>query len=241
MNDKEVILVVDDTPTALKLLTDTLTAEGYEVRPANSGELAMASVALKPPELILLDIRMPGMDGYEVCRRLKSREESRDIPIIFISALTEVEDRVEGFRLGAVDFITKPFQREELLARVRTHLELRRLNSTLKQQKAELQQANTRLKTEISERTAVEEELAVKVTELEATLARVKQLEGIIPICMYCKKIRDDKDSWSAVELYITEHSEAFFSHGVCPECMEKLKAETAALENSIEKEAGNR
>jgi CheY-like chemotaxis protein len=115
MNDKGVILVVDDTSTSLKLLTGTLAAKGYEVRAANSGELALASVALLPPELILLDIRMPGMDGYEVSRRLKSREESRDIPIIFISALTEVEDRVEGFRCGAVDFVTKPFQREELL------------------------------------------------------------------------------------------------------------------------------
>ena len=235
MNDNGVILVVDDTPSALKLLTGTLAAKGYEVRAANSGELALASVALLPPELILLDISMPEMDGYEVCRRLKSREESRDIPIIFISALTELEDRVEGFRLGAVDYVTKPFQREELLARVRTHLELRRLNSALKQQTVELQKANNRLQTEISERTAVEGELAVKVTQLEATLARVKQLEGIIPICMYCKKIRDDKDSWSQIESYITEHSEALFSHGVCPECRKKLEAEIESLKNGNE------
>lgn len=226
MNDNGAILVVDDTPTALKLLTGTLAAQGYDVRPANSGELALASVALQPPELILLDIRMPEMDGFEVCRRLKSHEESCDIPIIFISALTEVEDRVEGLRLGAVDFITKPIQLEELLARVRIHLQLRRLNSALKQQTTELQLVNNQLETEISERKAVEGELAAKVTQLEATLARVKQLEGIIPICMYCKKIRDDKDSWSQVEAYITEHSEAFFSHGICPECEEKVQKE---------------
>jgi DNA-binding response OmpR family regulator len=237
MNDKGAILVVDDTPTALRVLTDILAAEGYEVRPASSGELALAAVALKPPELILLDIRMPGMDGYEVCRRLKSREEGRDISIIFISALTEVEERVEGFRLGAVDFVTKPFQSEELLARVRTHLELRRLNSALKRQAAELQQANSRLQTEISERKAVEGELAVKVAQLEDSLARVKQLEGIIPICMYCKKIRDDKDSWSQIELYITEHSEALFSHGICPECRKKQGEEFEDVKSEIESE----
>ncbi|TAK31305.1 MAG: hybrid sensor histidine kinase/response regulator [Chloroflexota bacterium] len=131
MTNRTGILVVDDTSAALKLLTDILTAEGYQVRPANSGELALASVAAKPPELILLDIRMPGLDGFEVCRRLKSCEESRDIPVIFISAVAALEDRVEGFALGAVDFVSKPFQREELLARVRTHLELSRLRTSL--------------------------------------------------------------------------------------------------------------
>jgi DNA-binding response OmpR family regulator len=234
MNDKGTILVVDDTPTALKLLTDTLVAEGYQVRPANSGELALASVALKPPELILLDIRMPGMDGFEVCRRLKSREESRDIPVIFISALSELEDRVEGFRHGAVDFVTKPFQREELLARVRTHVALKRLNMALQQQTEELQQVNNQLLTENLERKAVEKELAVKVTQLEASLGRVKQLEGIIPICSYCKKIRDDDNSWSQIELYITEHSEAFFSHGICPDCREKQEKEFEAMKKAV-------
>ncbi|MRR33660.1 response regulator [bacterium] len=230
MNDRGTILVVDDTPTALKVLMDTLVAEGYQVRPANSGELALASVASNVPELILLDIRMPGMDGFEVCRRLKSREESSGIPVIFISALVELEDRVEGFRHGAVDFVTKPFQREELLARVRTHLALHRLTAALEQRTAQLQQLNSQLQNEILERTAVEEKLADKVTQLEATLARVKQLEGIIPICMYCKKIRDDKDSWSQIEQYITEHSEALFSHGICPDCMKKQEEEFAAL-----------
>jgi len=231
MNVKGTILVVDDTPSALKVLTDTLAANGYQVRPANSGELALASVAKKPPELILLDIRMPGMDGFEVCRELKSREESRDIPVIFISALTDLDDRLEGFSHGAVDFVTKPFQQEELLARVCTHVALRRLSLAQQQQTAELKQLNNQLQSEISQRKAVEEELAVKVTQLEGTLARVKQLEGIIPICMYCKKIRDDKDSWSQIELYISKHSEAFFSHGICPECERKQQEEFDALQ----------
>lgn len=230
MDDKGTILVVDDTPTALKVLTDTLCAEGYQVRPANSGELALASVTAKQPDLILLDIRMPGMDGFEVCRRLKLREETAGIPVIFISALSDLEDRVEGFRQGAVDFVSKPFQREELLARVHSHLALRRTTSALQQRSAELQSLNVQLQEEVSVRKAVEAQLAVKLEQLEATLARVKQLEGIIPICMYCKKIRDDKDSWSQIEQYISEHSEAVFSHGICPDCMRKQEEEFEAM-----------
>jgi signal transduction histidine kinase len=133
MSDKGAILVVDDTHASLKLLTDLLKAEGYAVHPADSGELALASVAANPPDLILLDIRMPGMDGFEVFRRLKARQESCQIPVIFISALTEMEQRVEGLKLGALDFISKPFQREELLARVQTHMELSQLRTRLEQ------------------------------------------------------------------------------------------------------------
>jgi DNA-binding response OmpR family regulator len=106
MINKGAILVVDDTHANLKLLTDILAAEGYQVRPADGGEIALASVAAAPPDLVLLDIRMPGMDGFEVFRRLRMREESRDIPVMFISAVTEVEQRVEGLKLGAVDFIS---------------------------------------------------------------------------------------------------------------------------------------
>ena len=128
------ILVVDDTHETLRLLTQTLTGFGYDVRPADSGELALASVAACPPELILLDIRMPDMDGFEVLRRLKAREESRNIPVLLLSVVNETEQRVEGFKLGAVDFIPKPFQIEELLARVRAHIDLFRLRSNLEHQ-----------------------------------------------------------------------------------------------------------
>jgi diguanylate cyclase (GGDEF)-like protein len=157
MNDKGILLVVDDFLDNLKLLTSILTAEGYQVHPANSGELALASVEAGPPDLILLDMQMPGLDGFEVCRRLKAREESRAIPIIFISAATEVKDRVEGLKLGAVDFIAKPFQREELMARVHTHLELSRLRKGLEQQAIDLQRANEQLQREIVERKRMEE------------------------------------------------------------------------------------
>jgi putative two-component system response regulator len=109
MTARGTILVVDDTPLNLKLLADTLAAEGYQVLPVESGELALASVAARPPDLILLDIYLSGMDGFQVCRRLKAQVESCDIPIVFISASGESAERVEGLKLGAVDYITKPF------------------------------------------------------------------------------------------------------------------------------------
>lgn len=116
------ILVVDDEADSRTLLTTILTSEGYPVRAADGGELALASIPIKPPELILLDIRMPEMDGFEVCRRFKQNAQSRDIPVIFLSASKETSERIEGFRLGAVDFVSKPFQQEELLARVQRRL-----------------------------------------------------------------------------------------------------------------------
>src|SRR3954452_4762151 len=137
MNSSCTILVVDDDPRSLALLTGVLSGEGYSVRPADSGELALASIAAKLPELILLDIRMPGVDGFEVCRQLKQQEETRDIPIVFLSAAGETEERVEGLRLGAVDFISKPFSRDELLARVQIHLELAILRTNLERQVAD--------------------------------------------------------------------------------------------------------
>ncbi len=137
MAAQDEILVVDDAPVVVELLTDILAAEGFQVRSAESGELALRSVAARPPGLILLDIKLPGMDGFEVCRRLKGRKESREIPIMFISGLDDLDVKVRGFELGAVDFISKPFQREELLARVRTHLELSRLRESLETQVAE--------------------------------------------------------------------------------------------------------
>src|SRR5207302_752823 len=111
-----------------------LAAEGYHVRSANSGQLALASASARPPELILLDIRMPGMDGFEVCCRLKAAERTRDVPLIFISSAADVADRVAGLAMGAVDYIATPFLREELLARVRAHLELGRLRTHLERQ-----------------------------------------------------------------------------------------------------------
>lgn len=131
MTAKDKILAVDDTPASLKLLSDILRGEGYDVRAAINGELALHAATTDRPDLVLLDIRMPEMDGFEVCRRLKAKPETRDVPVIFVSALSETDEKVQGFELGAVDFVTKPYQREELLARVRTHLDLNHLRNHL--------------------------------------------------------------------------------------------------------------
>ncbi|MFU8790196.1 MAG: HD domain-containing phosphohydrolase [Methylobacter sp.] len=131
MTVKGHILAVDDTPASLKLLTDILKEEGYEVRSAINGELALSAAMRNPPDLVLLDIRMPDMDGYEVCRQLKANSETRDVPVIFVSAVSATDEKVLGFEIGAVDFVTKPYQRSELLARVRTHLELNNLRHNL--------------------------------------------------------------------------------------------------------------
>src|ERR1035438_2340125 len=119
---QEEILVVDDTPASLRLATELLTQHGYRVRPAADGALALKSVAAKAPDLILLDVSMPGMDGYEVCRRLKADEKSSRIPIIFISAFGDTRQKVAGFEAGGIDYITKPFEAEEMLARVSSSL-----------------------------------------------------------------------------------------------------------------------
>jgi len=144
-------------------LTSVLEAEGYEVHPATSGEQALAAVAQTLPDLILLDIVMPDIDGIEVCRRLKTHAKTSHVPVIFLSATTDSKERVAGFKLGAVDFVSKPFQRQELLARVHTHLSLARLQCALKQETAELGEANQRLQGEIAKR----EEMAASLSESE--------------------------------------------------------------------------
>ncbi len=125
------ILVVDDMPSNLRLLSQTLAEKGYGVRTVTSGPRALESARASPPDLILLDVRMPDMDGYEVCAHLKEDARTAQIPIIFISALDQVEDKVQAFQFGGVDYITKPFQVEEVLARTETHLALRRLQERL--------------------------------------------------------------------------------------------------------------
>lgn len=137
------ILVVDDTLPNLELLSDMLKERGYRVRPVPSGDLALQAARSNPPDLILLDIHMPEMDGYEVCKHLKADGKLKDIPVLFISGLTETIDKVEAFRVGGADYITKPFQFEELEARVATHLELRRQRRQLQESYEQLQKLET--------------------------------------------------------------------------------------------------
>lgn len=149
-NDANYILAVDDTPASLRLLTDLLAAEGYLVRSAINGELALHAAITQPPKLVLLDVNMPGMDGFEVCRQLKEAPELHDVPVIFVSALSDMPDKLKGFEIGGVDYVTKPFQREELLARVHTHLQLFDLTHNLEEMVEErtrsLKESEERLK-----------------------------------------------------------------------------------------------
>jgi len=193
--DQYEILVVDDTPDNLRFLKLMLEKQGYLVRAASDGPLALQSVSARLPDLILLDVKMPKMDGYEVCRRLKSDDRSRKVPVVFISALDETIDKVKGFNSGGVDYITKPIEPEEVLARVGTHIALRDLQKKLED----------------------------KIAQLQKAIDEIKILRGIIPICVYCKKIRNDEGCWEQMEQYIRTRSEAEFSHGICQECAKKV------------------
>lgn len=160
--DRGVILIIDDEPDSLTLLARVLRGAGYGVRAAIRGSEALSSAQRHPPDLVLLDIRMPGMDGYEVCRRLKALECTRQVPVLFLSAREDVSDKVEAFQVGGVDYITKPFQREEVLARVATHVTMRRMQQQLAKYNAELEEI-------VLERTA----------DIEATTRQLKDRERL--------------------------------------------------------------
>lgn len=172
MSLRENILVVDDKPDNLRLLSNILIAEGYKVRKVLNGRLALDAAKLDPPDLILLDIMMPDPDGYQVCQALKENAITQEIPIIFLSALNTVADKVKAFTMGGVDYITKPFQQEEVLARVKTHLQIRHLNVSLQAQ-------NLRLAEEVQQRQQVEAELTKTLRELRETQAQMVMKEKL--------------------------------------------------------------
>ncbi len=205
---RENILVVDDNHENLRLLTHLLTDYGYNIRPVTNGKLALSAARAIVPDLILLDINMPEMDGYEVCNQLKSYEVTQYVPVIFLSALNETINKVKAFGMGGVDYITKPFQIDEVLARIKTHLTIRHLQEKLIQSNTELKQK-------------IDKEIQLK-RDLEAALEEVKIISGLLPICSYCKKIRDDEGYWHQIETYISKHSDTVFSHGICKTCYNK-------------------
>ncbi|MBD2576966.1 response regulator [Oscillatoria sp. FACHB-1406] len=168
-NERVNILIVDDTPANLKLLANVLKEEGYKIRASPNGKIALEGIKISPPDLILLDIMMPEMNGYEVCEKLRLEERYRDIPIIFISALNEVFDKVKAFELGAADYITKPFQAEEVLSRVRTHLEKRFLQQSYEQKNRELTETLESLK--MAQAQLVQSEKMVSLGQLIAGIA----------------------------------------------------------------------
>ena len=191
------ILIADDDPIALRLLESTITKwGGYEVVAVRDG--AAASDALHdvdPPSLAILDWMMPGMDGVEICAKVRSTPRLQKMYLILVTGREGREDRLAGLQAGANDYLTKPFDAAELEARVRVAAQVVRLQL----------------------------QLSARVQELEDTLARVKRLERLMPICMYCKKIRDEQNCWHQLEAYISSHSDANFSHGICTECYDKI------------------
>jgi CheY-like chemotaxis protein len=189
-------LIAEDDSTTRLLLEITLTDWGFEALTVNDGEQAWQRLqADESINLVLLDWNMPGLSGVDVCRNVRQRANQRTVYIILVTARRDKEDVVAGLQAGADDYITKPFASEELHARVMVGVRI-----------VQLQQA-----------------LAARVQELEQALSRVKLLQGLLPICGYCKKIRDDQNYWQHLESYISAHSEAQFSHGVCPDCFERV------------------
>jgi len=192
-----------------KLIQSILTTKGQtEVLTAESARDAFRHLAIEDHEsgdvaidLILMDIMMSDMDGIRACQRIKAVERLREIPIIMVTGRTDSEDLRAAFAAGAMDYITKPLNSVELLARVSSALALKRA---------------------IDIRKARERELVERHGQLEQALKEVKVLRGLIPICFSCKKIRDDQGYWHTIEAYIQAHSEVDFSHGLCPECMYK-------------------
>jgi PleD family two-component response regulator len=194
----ERIMIVEDNVVNRRLLAGLLGRQGYATVEAEDGQRAIEMAQADPPALILMDIMMPRLDGYATCQALKEDPRTRDVPVVFISTLDQELDKVRAFSAGGVDYISKPFQVQEVYARVRTHLAIRRL----------------------------QRELERRVAELEAALAQVHTLSGLLPICARCKAIRDDKGYWQKVETYVEAHSEAEFSHGLCPQCARALYPE---------------
>jgi phosphoserine phosphatase RsbU/P len=200
-----VLIAEDDAPSRL-MLKSQLTRCGYSVIAACDGNEAWRILGEPDhPHILVLDWIMPGIEGPEIVQRLREREPEQLYYAIIITSRNDKDSAVSALDRGADDFVGKPFDIAELRARIAVGCRILGLQNALS---AHLQQ-------------------------LEDTLARVKQLEGIIPICMYCKKIRDDHNSWNQLEQYITDHSEAKFSHGICPRCAEEQKAVIARLARS--------
>ncbi len=179
LSESQIILVVDDNPTNLEVLSQTLSAGGFHVAVAMDGESAIEQVEYCQPNLILLDIMMPGVDGFETCHRLKANPKSHEIPIIFMTALSETEYKVKGLNAGAVDYITKPFQHEEVLARVGVHLQIGNLTRQLETQNAALKQFNESLEQKVADRTRELELSQMKLIQQERLSALGQLVAGV--------------------------------------------------------------
>ena len=190
------ILIAEDEQVTRRLLETTLARWGYDVQVTEDGDAALAKLmGDSSPQLAILDWMMPGMDGPDVCRRIRASALGRYVYIILLTAKDRGDDIESGLEAGADDYVKKPFDAKELRARVR-----------------------------VGERmVGLQNQLAEHVSKLEEALANVKQLQGLLPICAYCKKIRNDQNYWMQVEKYFGDHTEAKFSHSICPDCYERI------------------
>lgn len=189
------ILIADDEPVSRQVLDRILQKWGYETVVARNGEEAWVEIQQdNAPRLAILDWMMPGMNGIEICVRARRSPVLQSIYIILLTVRQDAGDIVQGLRAGADDYVVKPFDMEELHARLQVGMRIIRLQDAL----------------------------TARVADLEKALSKVQQLQGLLPICAYCKKIRDDKNYWQQVEAYISQVTNARFSHSICPECYER-------------------
>jgi DNA-binding response OmpR family regulator len=192
------ILIAEDEPVSRLHLETTLQRSGFECISVENGAEAWRVLQTEsPPNLMILEWMMPELEGVEVVRRLRNSPTGFGAYAILLTGRSSRSDVVIGLEAGADDYVTKPFDPAELLARVQVGVRV----------------------------VSLREALASRVRELEQALSRVRRLHGLLPICSYCKKIRDDRNYWRQVESYISEHSDAAFSHGICPDCYQRVVA----------------
>jgi sigma-B regulation protein RsbU (phosphoserine phosphatase) len=190
------ILIAEDDPVSRRLLEATLERFGYEVAVATDGAEAWTALQRDDaPPLAILDWMMPELDGVEICRRVREIPTSTPPYLILLTAKTERGDVVAGLDAGANDYLKKPFDRGELRARLQVGAQVLELQKNL----------------------------AERISELEDALAQVNQLRGLLPICSYCKNIRDEQNFWQRVDSYLMEHADVMFSHGICPDCYKNI------------------
>jgi DNA-binding response OmpR family regulator len=199
------ILVTDDDPDLRMVATTILEKAGYEILEATTGQECLDTVRKFRPDLVLLDVMLPDISGIDVCMQIKADTQLQTSVILLSGVLVSSEYQAEGLNVGADGYITRPVSNKELLARVHSMARIILAEEKLREKERD------------------QEKLIMKLQE---ALAEIKTLRGFIPICAACKKIRDDEGYWNRLEEYISQRTDAVFSHGLCPECADKMKAE---------------